>query len=272
MKTIIKRLRRSLISSFIRSLASTSSVSPIGRTLIIAPHPDDETFGCGGMIATRTAGDAPVDLIFMTYGEASHNACCHIRSEDVGAARRSQALAATGILGVTDEHIHWLGLRDGAIPAKDGSEFNRAVDQLAQIIQQAVPDEIYCPHPLDCWPDHEAAARILLKAVQVSGLPPSRGRFGGAGRSPVCFYLVWGWYGMQLRRLPRLGLGNVRRVDISSVRETKQAAINAYVGQHPPNCPNPYVGALPTGFMAPFQTSYEIFFEAGEELVTQIRT
>jgi len=180
----------------------------------------------------------------------------------LGEARRSQARAVAGILGVPDDHIHWLGMRDGSIPAKDSSEFNRAVDQLAQVMRQVMPDEIYCPHPLDCWPDHEAAVRIVLQATRVSGLPPSCGRFGGAGRSQVYFYLVWGWYGMQFRRLPKLGFSNVRQVDISSVLEAKLAAVNHYVGSHPPGCPNPYVGALPKGFLKPFMKPYEIFFES----------
>ena len=35
---------------------------------ILAPHPDDETFGCGGTIARKLAAGATIHVIVMTDG------------------------------------------------------------------------------------------------------------------------------------------------------------------------------------------------------------
>jgi hypothetical protein len=43
---------------------------PGERPLVIAPHPDDETLGCGGAIATWTTAGVQPDIVFLTDGAA----------------------------------------------------------------------------------------------------------------------------------------------------------------------------------------------------------
>src|SRR5690606_38092378 len=43
-----------------------------GPLLVIAPHPDDETLGCGGVIALATCRNVRVHTVFVTDGGASH--------------------------------------------------------------------------------------------------------------------------------------------------------------------------------------------------------
>lgn len=253
MRELLKQIRRSLVAATIRSAVQPGQFSPAGKALVIAPHPDDEVFGCGGLIALKRACQAPVDVLYLTSGEAAHNECCHMNLAKLGEVRRAQARTAAAALGITEDHLHWLNMLDGSVPKQNVPEFNIAVDGVAGILRKTGPDELYCPHPLDCWPDHEAANRIVLAALKKSGRPVA-----------VRFYLVWSWYNMPLRRLFRPGLGKAYSIDISAVLDAKKAAVNTYIAAHPPGCPNPYVGALPKGFLEPFRKPNEIFFQSEE--------
>ncbi len=43
------------------------SIDPTGRrVLVLAPHPDDETIGCGGSLVLHAAAGDPVRVIFLT--------------------------------------------------------------------------------------------------------------------------------------------------------------------------------------------------------------
>ena len=44
-------------------------LNPADRILILAPHPDDEDLGCGGIIQKALAMKLPVKIVFFTYGD-----------------------------------------------------------------------------------------------------------------------------------------------------------------------------------------------------------
>ena len=46
--------------------------SDITRLVLVAAHPDDETLGAGGLLATAAAADLPIDVVLLSAGEASH--------------------------------------------------------------------------------------------------------------------------------------------------------------------------------------------------------
>lgn len=49
----------------------TVSPAPYGRVLVLAPHPDDEVFGCGGAIMQHLAQGDEVTVIILTDGRAA---------------------------------------------------------------------------------------------------------------------------------------------------------------------------------------------------------
>ena len=55
--------------------AATQSPIPVlalstnDRVLVMAPHPDDESLGCGGIIQTAVERHIPVRVVFFTYGD-----------------------------------------------------------------------------------------------------------------------------------------------------------------------------------------------------------
>ena len=45
---------------------------PTGNVLVIAPHPDDESLGCGGLLSMLAAAGRSLHIVFVTDGGASH--------------------------------------------------------------------------------------------------------------------------------------------------------------------------------------------------------
>jgi LmbE family N-acetylglucosaminyl deacetylase len=106
---------------------------PLEPLLVIAPHADDESIGCGGTLAL--AEDAAVLVL---TGDAR---------------RRDEATAAAGVLGV---EVEFLDLPDNRIPS-DG----KAAVEVREVIARRRPRSVLVPYPLDRHGDHARAARLL---------------------------------------------------------------------------------------------------------------
>lgn len=129
--------------------------APPGPVLVVAPHPDDETIGCGGALARHgDRGDA-VTVLVATSGEATGGGA----AGGVGAAREAECRKACAALGVAEPVF--ARLPDGALADH--------VDELSAVIAGygrgcAV---VYVPSVLDPHRDHRAANAALAAA----GLP-----------------------------------------------------------------------------------------------------
>ncbi|HOW36460.1 MAG TPA: PIG-L family deacetylase [Candidatus Omnitrophota bacterium] len=91
------------------------------RILILAPHPDDEVLGCGGIIQKAVALKLPVHIVFYTYGDNNQWSFLVYRKHPVlvpgavkkmGLMRHDEALAASKALGVPAENLTFLGYPD----------------------------------------------------------------------------------------------------------------------------------------------------------------
>jgi len=181
-----------------------------GKLAIVAPHPDDESIGCGGLALAWRRGGGTTRVYFLTRGERGdpriRNGAIPRRQRDAYRqhlikTREGEANAAVGVLGAEAE---WLPGRDG--------ELHAGVDALAGTLakrwQDQLPDAIAAPFPFDRHSDHAAAARIVAKASAV--LP---------GNTPVWSYEVWS---------PAI-INAV--LDITDVADEKRRAIESYASQ-----------------------------------------
>ncbi len=144
------------------------------HVLVLAPHPDDEVLGAGGVMAEAVRRTAEVDVVVATDGEAGPN---RTAAPDLAEARRAETRQALGRLGVTPEHVHFLGYADGHLGAAwserwraelrgDGDEpGTRVLDALRAALRTHPPDTVVMPVPLDAHPDHRALGRFALLAV-----------------------------------------------------------------------------------------------------------
>jgi LmbE family N-acetylglucosaminyl deacetylase len=129
--------------------------------LIVAPHPDDEAIGCGGVIAQdATAGDRII-VLFLSSGE------CGVPGVDPVAAarvREEEAAAAARALGVAE--LHFLRLPDGQILEHQA----QAAAGVAELLRSECPDVVRLPHPHDGHADHHAAWPILQRAIRIANV------------------------------------------------------------------------------------------------------
>lgn len=109
----------------IRSLSATDQPSvelePGDRILIMAPHPDDEIIGCGGIIQKALAKNLPVHVLFLTYGDNNQWSFMVYRGHPVlkpeavrqmGLVRHDEAIRATAALGLEADRLTFLGYPD----------------------------------------------------------------------------------------------------------------------------------------------------------------
>jgi LmbE family N-acetylglucosaminyl deacetylase len=168
------------------------------RILVLAPHPDDETLGCGGTIAICGARGAEVRVAVISDGGKIMPAEDDDARADIVALRKAEAQEACRILGVKE--MSFLGYPDGDLKGHTGGI--RA--DVSELLDRFRPEIVLSPSPLDYHEDHIAVSKIAAEIVM--------GRDG----LQLAFFQVYGT--LRFNSL----------VDIGSVLGTKEKAILCY--------------------------------------------
>lgn len=131
-----------------------SPFDPVGkRVLVLAPHPDDETIGCGGTLALhRLAGD-PIRVVFLTDGSKGTVDAC-VSAAQCAQERRKEAIAACDALGISDV-VFW-EYEDRRL-----CDSRCSLARLIGLIEDFRPERIYVPSILEFHPDHRMAACLI---------------------------------------------------------------------------------------------------------------
>jgi len=77
-------------------------LAPGTRVLCVAPHPDDETLGCGGTLARWAAAGVEVYVLAITVGDLPQ-----VGADSESSTRAQEFAAACHVLGVTDHELAW---------------------------------------------------------------------------------------------------------------------------------------------------------------------
>lgn len=157
-----------------RAVDATTALTGRGL-LVVAPHPDDETFGCGALIARARAAGAPVTVIVASDGARSTGSAL-IGPATLAAVRRAELHEACARLGVTD--VVELGHPDGSLRGRA-----RLAGELAEIAASRRPEVVLTPFAQDQHPDHTAVHHATVAAWPE--MP---------GRPIVLGYPVWTWH------------------------------------------------------------------------------
>ncbi|HSM08655.1 MAG TPA: PIG-L deacetylase family protein [Gemmatimonadota bacterium] len=117
--------------------------------LIVAPHPDDEVLGCGGLLASARRPDA-IEVLVLTDGALSPPAA--VGDPGLVALRREESLGALDALGISERYVSFAGLPDGEL-SSEAAELDR---ELRDAATRTSATDVFVPFRFDRHPDHVA--------------------------------------------------------------------------------------------------------------------
>lgn len=161
--------------------------------IVFAPHPDDETLGCGGTILCKKASRASLKLVYMTDGSRSHPD--QIDPAELRLIRRQEALLACRALGLTEADVIFLDIADEHL----GEHQDLAQQKVREILQTWQPTQVFMPYRRDPHPDHIQTSICVLAALAQCQMPMT-----------VYEYPVWAWHHQPWTRAESGVLGYLR--------------------------------------------------------------
>lgn len=133
------------------------------RVLVLSPHQDDETFGCGGTLHLLARSGSSIDVCFLTNGEASspQRGMDHSETETLALiqTRAKEAQEAGSILGLKE--YFFLNSKDSELHLDE-----TMVEKVYEIIRKGNYNHVFCPWPYERHSDHAATFRIFQKALK----------------------------------------------------------------------------------------------------------
>lgn len=184
------------------------------RAVIIAPHPDDEVLGCGGLMQQLAQLGRPLKLISVTDGSASHPGSTTWPAERLSIIRPQESAEALRRLDLPMHSLKWIrgGFTDTTVAEQE--------DQLTTFLQRYLEptDVVFTTWANDGHSDHEAVGRASARAA----------RAAGARLHEVPIW-AWHWAAPEDDRLP---WDRARKVllDPSTIARKKHAA-HAFASQ-----------------------------------------
>jgi LmbE family N-acetylglucosaminyl deacetylase len=182
------------------------SFTSTDRVLVIAPHPDDETLGLGGLLQRAKSAGAATNVLYLTNGESNEVASLFYqkrpllwRSDFVksGVTRKKEAMEAMKLLGFDAGELVFFGYPDGGmmnlwtkhwgaasrpfrslftrlsrVPYKDNFSYGRAfkgeevLSDLKRVMASFRPTAVFVTAPFDLNPDHQAAYLFTDSALR----------------------------------------------------------------------------------------------------------
>lgn len=242
-KNYVRKFRQIALRLMVRLFSKRLDVTD-KKTIVLAPHPDDETFGCGGLISQKIRKGVDVYIMFLTNGEKSLQA---VAVEEISQMRRLSAVRAGKVLGVEACNIFWLSYPDGHIPRKGSKYFDNAIVKLNETVEKLSIEEIYVPHYLEGWSDHLAAYEMAEDIAKRS-----------KGNIDLYFYWVWTWYYIGIKQIFSLPWRRISLLPIASTYDKKREALGVYFGSKTLEG-ELYMGNLPPVFLSAFEWPYEVF-------------
>lgn len=190
---------------------------------VIAPHPDDETLGCGGVLRLHALRGDRVVAMFLTSGE---HALKHLPRAQAWDIRESEARAAAQVLGIAA--TEFLRRPDWFL----SQYVEDAASALRPLLRREAPDVVLVPHERDAHPDHYVSQEIYRRAVEpLPGFRPA-----------VLAYEVW----TPLTRYNHLiNIGEVLRDKLRAAR-CYRSQLEMFRYDHAVRGLNRYRGALHT--------------------------
>lgn len=178
---------------------------PVRRLVVVSPHPDDETLGAGGLIATADARDLGVLVVSVTDGEAASP------RPNLALVRRQEMQAALADLCPRGRYdVVRLGVPDGQVADREAD--------VRRLVRRAIrpTDLVVSTLADDGHPDHESTARATIEAASSAG-------------AAVRTVPVWAWHCHEPLHSP---IGTGHRLDLDpAAADRKRVASRRFASQ-----------------------------------------
>ena len=143
------------------------------RWLVVVAHPDDETFGCGSLIAHASRGGADVTVVCATRGELGERSPAIPDAADLAEVRTAELREAAAVLGATRvELLDFIDSDfDGDAPPDSlyGAPAEAVADTLAALIGSVAPDVVVTLDGGDGHRDHLRIRDCTRQALAEAG-------------------------------------------------------------------------------------------------------
>ena len=214
--------------------------------MVLAPHPDDESLGCGALLAHAFSAGTGARIVCLTDGSASHRGSRRYPPARLASLRRCELADAIRCLGGDLSDILWLGEPDGQSERSDRKA--SVIRLLIRLSARLGARSIFAPLASDPHSDHRAAAAIAAEVAAGAGLA----HYG---------YPIWTrWQRPYFRAL--LDEQSERRLPLGPHAARKRAAIAAHRSQHGQVVDDASEAfCLDPGFVADLSTGPELFYE-----------
>src|SRR5580698_6612768 len=116
-------------------IGSLPDVLGEGGVLVIAPHPDDESLACGGLIAEACATDRPASVIVVSDGTGSHPRSRLYPRARLRGLREAESRQAVSALGLPPRSLEFLRLPDRFVPS-EGARARAAIEQIVAVARK----------------------------------------------------------------------------------------------------------------------------------------
>lgn len=238
LKWVYRKPQQYVIRSGSKLFGSELIIDHMSNVMIISPHPDDEVFGCAGLISTLKKQGSTVNIIFLSKGEGIAKDLYD--RDNIVMQRQNLTKKALPLLNICLENIHWLDFVDGKFKITNPNEFER----LKNLIDKIKPDAIFYPHHWEGSPDHEFASNRVKDLIRNLNIQKFE-------------YSVWLWFHTRLWKTFILDYKNCFRLKVD--RNFKKKVSEIYATAKDENGFY-YSGKLPKLFLEAVNWKYEIFF------------
>lgn len=138
-----------------------ADLTSLRSALVVIAHPDDESFGLGGVLARLAAAGTRLRVLCFTRGEASTLGA----NADLATARSVELARAAEELSVTD--VSLLDYADGRLADIPTADLEHAVEAYLGDADALV---VFEPNGVTGHPDHQAATRAAGHVAARRGL------------------------------------------------------------------------------------------------------
>ena len=111
--------------------------------IVIAPHSDDESLACGGLIADACRQGVRGKVVIVSDGTGSHPNSRAYPPDRLSSLREEEARQAGTELGLKPEDMLFLRLPDRFVPYR-GEDAERAIGVIADCVREIGAGSLFC--------------------------------------------------------------------------------------------------------------------------------